>query len=92
MLKEITEFGHELIFNFSIFTVTIQGADTFKGFLIQARDAATNNWIGNWVESPNTKVHPECSAITHSDPKPKAQATLLWQAPANSRGGQVYFT
>ncbi|XP_045472969.1 putative defense protein 1 [Harmonia axyridis] len=73
-------------------TVTIQGRDTFKGFLIQARDAATNNWLGGWIQSPNTKVHPECSAITHADPKPKAQATLLWQAPSDSRGGQVYFT
>ncbi|CAH0558954.1 unnamed protein product [Brassicogethes aeneus] len=73
-------------------TVTIQGQDNFKGFLIQARDVATNEWIGEWVESPNTKVHPECSAITHADPKPKAQAVLLWQAPKNGQQGQVYFT
>ncbi|KAL3278927.1 hypothetical protein HHI36_016445 [Cryptolaemus montrouzieri] len=73
-------------------TVTIQGTDTFKGFLIQARDVATNNWLGNWIETPNTKIHPECSAITHADPKPKAQASFLWQAPPNVQGGQVYFT
>ncbi|XP_019877695.1 reelin domain-containing protein 1 [Aethina tumida] len=73
-------------------SVTIQGQDTFKGFFIQARDVATNEWIGEWVETPNTKIHPECSAITHGDPKPKAQAVLLWQAPRNVPHGQVYFT
>ncbi|KAK9879077.1 hypothetical protein WA026_003891 [Henosepilachna vigintioctopunctata] len=73
-------------------TVTIQGSDTFKGFLIQGRDVATNNWIGDFIATPNTKVHSECSAITHADPKPKAQATFIWQAPLNSPGGQVYFT
>lgn len=72
--------------------VIIQGAEPFKGFFIQARDAATNNWIGEWVETPNAKIHPECSAITHADPKPKAQAILLWKAPANLPPGQVYFT
>ncbi|CAG9858437.1 unnamed protein product [Phyllotreta striolata] len=72
-------------------TVVIQGAANFKGFLIQGRDAATNEWIGSWVETPNTKIHPECSAITHADPKPKQSATFVWQAPHNARG-QVYFT
>ncbi|XP_023013906.2 reelin domain-containing protein 1 [Leptinotarsa decemlineata] len=73
-------------------TVTIQGSANFKGFFIQARDVATNEWIGDWVETPNTKVHSECSAITHGDPRAKQSATLVWQAPQNSRGGQVYFT
>ncbi|XP_044258931.1 reelin domain-containing protein 1 [Tribolium madens] len=73
-------------------TVTIQGADYFKGFFIQARDVASNGWLGEWVETPNTKIHPECSAITHADPKPKQQAVLVWQAPHNVQPGQVYFT
>lgn len=74
------------------FAVTIQGAEYFKGFFIQARDVATNQWIGEWVETPNTKRHPECSAITHADPREKQQATLLWQAPQTGHGGKVYFT
>ncbi|XP_017772082.1 PREDICTED: putative defense protein 3 [Nicrophorus vespilloides] len=73
-------------------TVTIHGHDTFKGFLIQARDASTNEWIGSWLEVPNTKIHPECSAITHADPKDKQQAVLVWQAPQTAHGGHVYFT
>ncbi|CAG9840066.1 unnamed protein product [Diabrotica balteata] len=73
-------------------TVTIQGVSNFKGFLIQARDVASNEWIGSWIETPNTKIHSECSAITHADPKPKQSATLVWQAPQNTRGGEVYFT
>lgn len=76
----------------SIIPVTIQGSEYFKGFFIQARDAASNEWIGKWVETPNTKIHPECSAITHGDPKPKQHAILVWEAPANSHGGRVYFT
>lgn len=71
--------------------MTIHGAANFKGFLIQGRDVATNEWIGSWLETPNTKIHPECSAITHADPKPKQSATLIWQAPHGARG-QVYFT
>ncbi|KAI4460217.1 cytochrome b561/ferric reductase transmembrane [Holotrichia oblita] len=72
-------------------TVTIQGREHFKGFFIQARDAGTNEWIGEWVESPNTKIHPECSAITHADPKPKNEASLIWKAPRTGHGN-VYFT
>ncbi|XP_026482144.1 putative defense protein 3 [Ctenocephalides felis] len=72
-------------------TVTISG-DVFRGFFIQARDAATNNWVGSWVESPGSKVHPECSSITHGDPRDKQQATLVWQAPHDAQPGQVYFT
>ncbi|KAK4881821.1 hypothetical protein RN001_005140 [Aquatica leii] len=72
--------------------VTIEGDTHFKGFFIQARDIETNQWIGEWEEIPNTKVHPECSAITHADPEYKQKAVLIWTAPKNSHGGQVYFT
>ncbi|XP_031335328.1 reelin domain-containing protein 1 [Photinus pyralis] len=73
-------------------TVTIEGNENFKGFLIQARDVATNQWIGEWSEIPNTNVHPECSAITHADPEEKQKAVLTWHAPKDTEGGQVYFT
>ncbi|CAH1374195.1 hypothetical protein MTP99_015569 [Tenebrio molitor] len=73
-------------------TVTIQGGEYFKGFFIQARDVASDGWLGEWVETPNTKIHPECSAITHADPKPKQQAVFVWKAPHNVQPGQVYFT
>ena len=69
----------------------IRGSSTFKGFLIQARDVNSNDWIGKWTETQNTTIHPECSAITHADPMPKQQAILLWQAPHDSQG-RVYFT
>ncbi|XP_012522085.1 putative defense protein 3 [Monomorium pharaonis] len=71
-------------------TVTIVGAP-FKGFFIQARDTKSNEWIGSWTQTPNTKVHSECSAVTHADPHDKEQATFIWNAPANARGN-VYFT
>ncbi|XP_043271448.1 putative defense protein 3 [Venturia canescens] len=71
-------------------TVTIRGS-SFRGFFLQARDAKTDAWVGTWAQTPNTKAHDECSAITHADPRDKQEATLIWKAPSNS-GGQVYFT
>ncbi|XP_076544678.1 ferric-chelate reductase 1 [Osmia lignaria lignaria] len=71
-------------------TVTISGAP-FKGFFIQGRDPDTNSWIGSWAQTENTNTHPECSAVTHADPEVKQHATLIWNAPPNSRG-RVYFT
>uniref|UniRef100_A0A182NN18 Reelin domain-containing protein n=1 Tax=Anopheles dirus TaxID=7168 RepID=A0A182NN18_9DIPT len=72
--------------------VTIHGhQDVFRGFFLQARDAQTNEWIGSWYETPNTKTIPECSSITHADNRDKEQATFVWQAPKD-RQGQVYFT
>ncbi|XP_034830036.1 putative defense protein 3 [Maniola hyperantus] len=75
----------------SMITVTIEGAIPFKGFFIQARSVENNEWLGSWDETPNTSPLPECSAITHADPKNKIRATLLWKAPHNSQG-RVYFT
>lgn len=71
--------------------MTISG-EVFKGFFIQARDVATGGWIGDWVQTPNTKRHSECSAVTHGDPRDKQGATLVWQAPKDVNPGQVYFT
>ncbi|XP_067628010.1 putative defense protein 3 [Eurosta solidaginis] len=64
---------------------------TFRGFFLQARDANSNEWIGEWVQSENTKTIPECSAITHSDNRDKLGAKLIWKAPQNKKG-RVYFT
>ncbi|XP_045447142.1 putative defense protein 3 [Melitaea cinxia] len=72
-------------------SVTIEGAEPFKGFFIQARSVETDKWLGSWEETPNTTLLPECSAITHADPKEKIRATLVWNAPHNSHG-RVYFT
>ncbi|KAL9892179.1 putative defense protein 3 [Glossina fuscipes] len=65
--------------------------ELFRGFFIQARDADTNEWIGEWVKSENTNTIPECAAITHGDNKDKLAAKLIWKAPQNKRG-RVYFT
>lgn len=75
----------------SFFLVTIVGHDLFRGFFIQARDAETNEWIGSWQDSSNTKPIPECASITHSDPKDKEAATFVWNAPQH-KSGRVYFT
>ncbi|XP_011305937.1 putative defense protein 3 isoform X2 [Fopius arisanus] len=72
-------------------TVTLRGGSYFKGFFIQARDSKSHQWIGTFAHTPNTKVHDECSAVTHADPKEKEEATLIWDAPATGKG-QVYFT
>ncbi|XP_068631386.1 putative defense protein 3 [Battus philenor] len=72
-------------------TVTIEGAEPFKGFFLQARSVESNEWLGSWEEAPNTTIHPECSAITHADPQDKTRAILAWKAPSNG-SGRVYFT
>ncbi|CAK1598778.1 unnamed protein product [Parnassius mnemosyne] len=72
-------------------TVTIEGVEPFKGFFIQARSVESNEWLGSWEEAPNTTIHPECSAITHADPREKTRATFVWRAPSDSQG-RVYFT
>lgn len=64
---------------------------TFRGFFLQARDANSNEWVGEWEQSDNTKTIPECSAITHSDNRDKLGAKLIWKAPQHKRGN-VYFT
>lgn len=73
-----------------VLSVTITG-DTFKGFFLQARNAQTHAWIGNFVDTTNIKTFTECSAATHADPKDKQKATLIWNAPSTGQG-QVYFT
>ncbi|XP_063360740.1 putative defense protein 3 [Cydia amplana] len=72
-------------------TVTIEGAETFKGFFIQARSVEDDRWLGSWEQAPNTTIHPECSAVTHADPREKTRATLVWRAPHDAQG-RVYFT
>ncbi|XP_066995001.2 putative defense protein 3 [Anabrus simplex] len=72
-------------------SVVIQGS-SFRGFFMQARDAQTGDWIGSWDDAPNTNGIPECAAVTHADNRDKLQATLVWTAPRDTQGGQVYFT
>lgn len=71
--------------------VTVRGREFFRGFFLQARDAETNEWIGSWQDSQNTKTIPECASITHGDPRDKEGANLIWNAPQH-KSGRVYFT
>lgn len=74
-----------------IYALDQHSSKTFRGFFLQARDANSNEWIGEWEQSDNTKTIPECSAITHSDNRDKLGAKLIWKAPQHKRGN-VYFT
>lgn len=74
-----------------IYALDEHSSKTFRGFFLQARDANSNEWIGEWEQSDNTKTIPECSAITHSDNRDKLGAKLIWKAPQHKRGN-VYFT
>lgn len=74
-----------------MFLVKIVGQDVFRGFFIQARDGRTNEKIGNFVNSTDINLLPECSGITHNDNKDKSEASLNWQAPQHIQG-QVIFT
>lgn len=90
MVKCIPNFTISFFFLLSI-VVTLRGQEHFRGFFIQARDAETNEWIGSWQDSQNTKTIPECASITHADPKDKEGANLIWNAPQH-KSGRVYFT
>lgn len=78
---------------FSCFKVEIfqreQGAN-FRGFLVQALDASTHSPVGEFLAAQGMKPLKECSAVTHSDPRPKKAVNLVWQAPSN-HAGQVIF-
>lgn len=71
--------------------MTVSGGETFRGFFLQARDAKTQEWIGEFEHVDNTNVIPECSSITHADNRDKQQGTFVWKAPSY-RQGQVFFT
>ncbi|KAJ8870575.1 hypothetical protein PR048_029598 [Dryococelus australis] len=72
--------------------ITSLDGTPFRGFFMQARDAATDEWLGEWETAENTNGLPECSSITHADNKDKLQATLIWTAPRDKGSGRVYFT
>ncbi|KAG7170899.1 Ferric-chelate reductase 1-like, partial [Homarus americanus] len=63
----------------------------FKGFFVQARDALTNEWIGEFVKTKEVESFPECSAATHNTTPPKTKMLLTWLAPRD-RTGNVIFT
>lgn len=77
----------------SVLTVEIiqreRGAN-FKGFLVQALDAESHHPIGQFVVGKGMQMLKECSAVTHSDAKPKKAVNLVWEAPYD-RSGQVIF-
>ncbi|XP_063221825.1 putative defense protein 3 [Bacillus rossius redtenbacheri] len=71
--------------------ITSLDGTPFRGFFMQARDAASDEWLGAFEAAENINLLPECSSITHADNKDKLQATLIWTAPAQGMGN-VYFT
>lgn len=57
---------------------------------MQALDARTNEFIGEFITGEGMQAMKECSGVTHSNSKPKKSAQLLWQAP-HDRSGEVKF-
>lgn len=52
---------------------------------MQAVDENTNQRIGSFEEGRGLKIL-SCAAVTHSDNRPKRQATLVWNAPSTGSG------
>ncbi|GIY44760.1 putative ferric-chelate reductase 1 [Caerostris darwini] len=69
--------------------VRIRGA-AFKGFFVVALDADTHERIGTFLDASGMEAVP-CSAVTHTDGRPKVMATMLWQPPENRKRGEVLF-
>ena len=62
----------------------------FKGFIVQALNAETHQPIGQFLSSPGMKLVEECSAVTHSDAKPKKGVNLVWSAQVQSPGEVIF--
>ena len=60
--------------------------DSFAEFA----DASTHSPVGHFLPAQGMKPMSECSAVTHSDSRPKKAVNLVWQAPSN-HPGQVIF-
>ncbi|GFT57285.1 putative ferric-chelate reductase 1 [Nephila pilipes] len=69
--------------------VKIRGA-SFKGFFVVALDADTHERIGTFLDASGMEAVP-CSAVTHTDGRPKIMATMLWQPPEDRKRGEVIF-
>ncbi|XP_055937334.1 reelin domain-containing protein 1-like [Argiope bruennichi] len=69
--------------------VKIRGAP-FKGFFVVALDADTHERIGSFLDATGMEAVP-CSAVTHTDGRPKIMATMLWQPPTDRKRGEVLF-
>ena len=63
---------------------------SFKGLIVQAFDTDSNQPIGVFEPGRGLKTIDSCSAVTHSDPRGKRSATLVWDAP-QSASGRVSF-
>ncbi|CAG2107257.1 unnamed protein product [Medioppia subpectinata] len=61
------------------------GGELFKGFMIVAIDPLTGKRIGNWIKFKGTDILP-CSAITHTNSRPKRMASLIWVPDPGARG------
>lgn len=77
-------------FPFPVEIVQREKGANFKGFLVQALDAETHHPLGQFVTGNGMQLLKECSAVTHTDPKPKKAVNLVWEAPYD-RSGQVIF-
>ncbi|XP_015795291.1 ferric-chelate reductase 1 [Tetranychus urticae] len=63
---------------------------TFKGFLVQALDAVSHHPIGSFMSTTGMQPINSCSAITHTDPRPKKGVNLVWEATV-PQSGEVIF-
>lgn len=71
-------------------SVTVHG-DSFRGFLVVARDAATGQPVGgSWSALDNQAKALSCG-LTQTSNNDKQQASGQWTPPSGFRGGQVVF-
>lgn len=54
--------------------------------MVQAVDSESKQPIGVFEPGRGLKTIDSCSAVTHSDPRGKRAATLVWDAPQGASG------
>lgn len=93
--NQVETFRHEFVATSgtfgpgSVIDVHLNGPG-FKGFFIQAINDDYKP-IGSFVKNDFSKLHDECSAITHKGKGPKKNLSFRWVAPHFGHGGNVYF-
>lgn len=64
---------------------------SFRGFIVQAIDPQTFEFIGHFLPGEGLRLMPECSAVTHENARDKSAAALVWMPPDDRHWGEVIF-
>ncbi|XP_013421686.1 putative defense protein 3 [Lingula anatina] len=77
--------------------VTVRGTEDFRGLLLQARKAGTDEVVGTFQTPPSKFKFRPCpdgganNGITHIDTSTKNNMTFMWTAPSTGVGNVQFY-